>query len=659
MTSGTWNCLKLFYKINVNISSRSSGHADAGLLCKEIFMKDAECSVNRADSKKSRIRSRYQGVDPDLLEIIPAKPAEGLYDEAVYRRVAVYARVSTDDPRQTSSYELQKNYYEDYVSRCPNWELVRIYADEGISGTSLRHRDSFIQMIDDCAAGKIDMIITKSVSRFARNIMDCIGTVNKLKQQIPSVGVFFENEQIYTLNPQSEMSLSFIAAMAQEESHVKSSSMNASYEMRFSHGIFMTPPLLGYDQNEEGNLIINEEEAKTVRLIFFMYLYGYSTRQIADLLTKLERPTKRGNVTWSRSSVLSVLQNERHCGEVLAHKTFTPNYLDHKVRRNCGDRNQYRQFNHHEAIITPEDFVAVQRKISNAKYGGSGMPELHVISDGALKGFVIVNPRWASFTAEDYRTASEEAENRSGDSIDGVMVNPQNGDLDFRGYEIARTEFFNSSSKISVTMSIDGIRFGMDALQKLDCTPYVELLIHPQLHQLAVRPGKKEIRTSVKWATAANVKYHPKIITGAAFLPTLFELFGWNPEYRYRITGIRRQKNSESVLLFDLYETEVLISVEKIQKFCEDNHLPESELIPVSMFGYRGKIVAYPLHWAQSFGSEFYQHTQTPFSSMDNSDLWNVSTQGNPYYGTEPQPRPKEHIEKNLRQLLKEVQKED
>lgn len=231
-------------------------------------MKDAECSVNRADSKKSRIRSRYQGVDPDLLEIIPAKPAEGLYDEAVYRRVAVYARVSTDDPRQTSSYELQKNYYEDYVSRCPNWELVRIYADEGISGTSLRHRDSFIQMIDDCAAGKIDMIITKSVSRFARNIMDCIGTVNKLKQQIPSVGVFFENEQIYTLNPQSEMSLSFIAAMAQEESHVKSSSMNASYEMRFSHGIFMTPPLLGYDQNEEGNLIINEEEAKTVRLIF-------------------------------------------------------------------------------------------------------------------------------------------------------------------------------------------------------------------------------------------------------------------------------------------------------------------------------------------------------------------------------------------------------
>lgn len=626
-------------------------------------MKEDEFSGGNADSQKSRIRSRYQGIDPELLEVIPAKPAENLYDDTVYRRVAVYARVSTDDPRQTSSYELQKNYYEDYVGRYPNWELVHIYADEGISGTSLRHRDSFNKMIEDCAAGKIDMIITKSVSRFARNIMDCIGTVNRLRQQIPPVGVFFENEQIFTLNSQSEMSLSFIAAMAQEESHVKSSSMNASYEMRFSHGIFMTPPLLGYDQDEKGGLIVNAEEAKTVRLIFFMYLYGYSTQQIAELLTKLERPTKKGNTTWSSSSVLGILQNERHCGEVLARKTFTPNYLDHRARKNCGDRNQYRQSNHHEAIITPEDFVAVQRKISNTKYGGSGIPQLHVIPDGALKGFVIINPRWASFTVEDYKTASEEIKNRTDGCLEesgDITVNPQNGDPDLRGYEIARTEFFNSGLKISVTISIDGIRFGMDALQKLDCVPYVELLIHPRLRQLAVRPSKKEIRTSIKWASAANVKYHPKIITGAAFLPTLFELFGWNMEYRYRITGVRRQKGKEMILLFDLCETVVLIPAEKIQKFCEDNNLPELEYKPVRMCGYRGKIVAYPLPWAQSFGNEFYRHTQaSPSSGIDNGGLWNVTTKGNPYYGSEPQPRPREHIEENIRQILKELQEEE
>lgn len=609
--------------------------------------------------QKSRIRSRYQGVDPDLLEVIPAKPAEDLYDD-VYRRVAVYVRVSTDDPSQTSSYELQKNYYEDFVSRCPNWELVHIYADEGISGTSLRHRDAFNQMIEDCEAGRIDMIITKSVSRFSRNILDCIGTVNKLKQQIPPVGVLFENENIYTLNQKSEMNLSFLSAMAQEESHIKSSSMNLSYEMRFSHGIFLTPPLLGYDQDENGDLIINEEEAKTVRLIYFMYLYGYSTQQIADLLTKLERPTKKGNVTWSSSSVIGVLQNERHCGEVLARKTFTPNYLDHKVRKNCGDRNQYRQSNHHEAIVTPEDFVAVQRKMSNAKYGGNGIPQLQVIPDGAFKGFVIINPRWASFTAKDYRAASEGAENKANAFTSDMEVSPQNGDPDLRGYEIARTEFFNAVSKIRVTISIKGIRFGTDALQKLECIPYVELLIHPRLHQLAVRPSKKEIRTSIKWATAANVKYRPKMITGAAFLPTLFELFGWNAEYRYRITGVCRRKNKEKVLLFNLYETEVLIPAEKFRRFCQENHLPEQEFTSVKMTGYREKIVAYPMPWADSFGNEFYQHTQTALDDgADHEGLWNAATQANPYYGNEPQPSSREHIEQNLRQLLQEMQKED
>lgn len=622
-------------------------------------MKEAEISDGRVDLQKSKIRSRYRGIDPELLEVIPAKPTESLYDD-VCRRVAVYARVSTDDPRQTSSYELQKNYYENYVSRYPNWKLIHIYADEGISGTSLRHRDSFNQMIADCFAGKIDMIITKSVSRFSRNIVDCIGTINELKQMIPPVGVFFENEQIFTLNPHSEMNLSFNAAMAQEESHIKSSSMNASYEMRFSHGIFMTPPLLGYDQNEDGSLIINEEEAKTVQLIFFMYLYGYSTQQIADLLSKLARPTKKGNTNWSSGSVLGVLQNERHCGEVLAHKTFTPNYLDHKSRKNCGDRNQYRMADHHEAIITPEDYVAVQRKISNAKYGKSGIPELQVILDGVLKGFVIINPRWASFTAKDYKTASEEAENKNEDLSDDVLVSPRNGDPDLRGYEIARTEFFNSVLKIGVTISIDGMKFGMDALQKLDSVPYVELLIHPDLYLLAVRPSKKEIRTSVKWATAANVKYHPKIITGAAFLPTLYDLFGWNVEYRYRITGVRHQKDNETFLLFNLHETEVLIPIDKIQKFCSDNNLPVTEFTPVNVSGYRGKIVAYPLSWAQSFGSGFYQHAQASLrGSIENDSAWNVTAEGNPYYGNEPQPRPKEHIEEDLRKLLTEMQKED
>ena len=177
---------------------------------------------------------------------------------------------------QTSSYELQKNHFTDLVNRNPNWKLVDIYADEGISGISLKHRDSFLRMIKDCEDGKIDLIVTKSVSRFARNLLDCVGQIRKLSAMTPPVGVFFETENINTLNSQSELSIALISTMAQEESHTKSEIMNASIEMRFRKGIFLTPVPLGYDHDEDGNLVINEEEAKTVRLIFFMYLYGYS-----------------------------------------------------------------------------------------------------------------------------------------------------------------------------------------------------------------------------------------------------------------------------------------------------------------------------------------------------------------------------------------------
>jgi DNA invertase Pin-like site-specific DNA recombinase len=284
-------------------------------------MKENEIQIKDADSQKARIRERYKGVDLDELDIIPALPQENFYENTNEKRVAVYARVSTDDPRQTSSYELQKNHYKDVVSRHPGWNLTEIYADEGISGTSLQHRDAFIKMINDCQEGKIDLIVTKTVARFARNILDCIGHVRQLAGMQPPVGVFFETENIYTLNSNSEMLLSFMATMAQEESHNKSEIMNSSIEMRFRRGIFLTPPLLGYDQDDDGNLVINEDEAETVRLVFFMYLYGYTCMQIAETLTKLGRRSKKNNTTWSPGSILQILQNERHCGEVLARKT--------------------------------------------------------------------------------------------------------------------------------------------------------------------------------------------------------------------------------------------------------------------------------------------------------------------------------------------------
>lgn len=212
-----------------------------------------------AIDRKQRIRDRYRGVDTSELEVIPAKIVERLGESTFIRRFAAYVRVSTDNDEQTSSYELQKNYYTDYIKAQPGWEFVGIYDDEGISGTSLAHRKGMQQLIEDCKAGKIDLILTKSIARFARNIADCLSVIETLKNLDPPVGVKFEADNIYTLDSNGRMILTILASVAEEESHSKSIIMNWSIDRRFSRGLFLTPALLGYDQDEDGNLVVNED----------------------------------------------------------------------------------------------------------------------------------------------------------------------------------------------------------------------------------------------------------------------------------------------------------------------------------------------------------------------------------------------------------------
>lgn len=595
-------------------------------------MKESEEKLGRSAAQKEKIRQRYKGINPDELDIIPALPPQTLDKDGQEQRVAVYARVSTDDPRQTSSYELQKNHYQDLVDRHPGWRLVDIYADEGISGTSLKHRDSFIRMIADCKAGKIDLIITKSVSRFARNVLDCIGYARELSAMKPPIGIFFETENIFTLNSNSEMSLSFISTLAQEESHTKSEIMNSSIEMRFKRGIFLTPPLLGYDQDEDGNLVINEEEAKTVRLIFFMYLYGYSAQKIAEQLTLLGRPTKKGNTTWSSGSVLGILQNERHCGDVLARKTWTPNYLDHKSKKNRQDRNQYRKRDHHEAIISRDDFIAVQRLISNAKYGNKGiLPELSVISDGALKGYVSINPRWAGFKADDYRLASASVYEDDTYTPSGLSVH--SGDFDLRGFEIARGQFFDTANKLSMTISSRQINFGTECTHRFK-SEYIELLVHPGHQMIAVRPSSSDNKNAVQWVRRHNGKLVPRQISGSAFLPNLYELFGWNLERRYRLTGVKHQQGDDIVMLFSLSEVEIMIPNSLLTDEDDVPSKPEFDE-DIKPLGTRSSLLAYPKEWAHTFGNEYYQQTQEhpAFRANDN---WNTMSPGQSFSSEPP-----------------------
>ena len=615
-------------------------------------MNENEHKAGSVADQKNKIRERYKGVSLDELDVIPALPQEDIFAVENEQRVAVYARVSTDDPRQTSSYELQKNHYHDVISKSPNWKLVQIYADEGISGTSLQHRDQFKLMIEDCKQGNIDLIVTKSVSRFARNVVDCIGYVRELLALPHPVGVFFETERLNTFDPKSEMVLSFMATLAQEESHTKSEIMNASIEMRFRRGIFLTPILLGYDHDEDGNLVINEEEAKIVKLIFMMYLNGCTCQEIADTLTELGCMTKKGNTVWSPGSILQILQNERHCGDVLAHKTYTPNYLNHKSKKNMQNRPQYRKRNHHEAIISRDDFIAVQRLISNAKYGNKGLlPELKVIPEGVLKGFVSINPRWAGFKEDDYINASASVYNGTEQtSASSAPVEVQSGDFDLRGYEIARSQFFDSTDRITVTFSQGDIRFSCPAVRRLEST-LVELLMHPQKRILAVRSAGKECRNAMQWSKRKSGISFPRGISGTAFLPTLYSLLGWKDDCRYRITGIKRGKGNDAILLFNLTEPEIFIPNDTVSS------LPESDT-SVKPFtdSNRRNVRAYPPDWADTFGSNYYSHAQAQelagFGKGMEPDISHASVI---YKDNDIQVTSKDDIERNIEQIMSDM----
>ncbi|MBU5679601.1 recombinase family protein [Blautia sp. MSJ-9] len=615
-------------------------------------MRNNEQKASSITAKKNKIRERYKGVSIEELDVIPALPQEDIFAVENEQRVAVYARVSTDDPRQTSSYELQKNHYHDVISKSPNWKLVQIYADEGISGTSLQHRNQFKLMIEDCKNGKIDLIVTKSVSRFARNVVDCIGYVRELLSLPHPVGVFFETERLNTFDPKSEMVLSFMATLAQEESHTKSEIMNASIEMRFRRGIFLTPTLLGYDHDEDGNLVINEEEAKIVRLIFMMYLNGCTCQEIADTLTELGCETKKGNTIWSPSSILQILQNERHCGDVLARKTYTPNYLNHKSKKNMQNRPQYRKRNHHEAIISRDDFIAVQRLISNAKYGNKGiLPELKVLPDGVLKGFVSINPRWAGFKEDDYINASLSVYNGTEQFLPSSSpVKVQSGEFDLRGYEIARSQFFDGADRITVTFSLNDIKFSTTAVRKLNCA-LVELLIHPGHHLFAVRTALQTHKNAMQWSKKRGDFFTPRTISGAAFMPTIYTLLDWNTDCRYRITGIKRGNGTDAILIFNLEETEIFIPNDVIDEqqisHAQTNIRPFTDSL-------KKNVRAYPPDWADTFGSNYYYHAQAQELARFNGHN-PISSKAVAYKDSDIQVTSPYEIEKNIKQIMSDM----
>ena len=465
-----------------------------------------------------------------------------------------------------------------------------VYIDEGISGTSLAHREQFHQMIEDCKAGQVDLILTKSVSRFARNVVDCISTVRMLSELPSPVGVFFESECIFSLKEDSQMALSFQATMAQEESHTRSRSMETSLRMRLDGGLPLTPKLLGYSHDEDGNLVVNPQEAPTVKLIFFLYLYGYTTSEIAAILTGQGRKTYLGNLKWTSNTVVQVLRNERHCGDVLTRKTFTPNYLTHKAKKNKGNRPQSLYRNHHEAIVSREDFIAAQHLLDNSKYGNkSFLPELRVVDQGLLRGFVVVHPRWAGFGPEDYLEASAAVHKEEGTNGDSPSL--------WAGFELARSQLFSDSQQAYLVFHQKKVRLSALCVRELGERNRIELLIDPLRKLLAVRTAPASSKNAVICSTLSNGVYQAREIGAAAYFSTLFTLLGWNPELKYRAAGIRYRWKGETAYLFRGRDGEAYFTPHALKTGAPQGWKP--------LLRSGKQIRAVPADWVSSFGEGF------------------------------------------------------
>ena len=297
--------------------------------------------------------------------VIPPKP-ELQQTAAVTKqlRVAAYCRVSTDEEEQLSSYEAQCEYYTDKIMSNKEWTMAGIFADEGITGTSTKKRTEFLRMIRQCKQKKIDLILTKSIQRFARNTLDCINYTRILRQL--GIGVLFEKENINSLPPDSEFMITMYGAMAQSESESISGNIRRGRQMHAKVGTLKVPchRLYGYKKDAGGKFCIIPEQAEVVREIYERYKDGASLRNLKDWLEENQIKTVLGTDDWSISVIKGILTNEKYCGDVLLQKTFCTDVISKKVVKNVGQLAQYYMPDHHEAIVSREQYNAVKAEMA-------------------------------------------------------------------------------------------------------------------------------------------------------------------------------------------------------------------------------------------------------------------------------------------------------
>ena len=353
--------------------------------------------------------------------IIPPQKRRELAEEPPKLRVAAYCRVSTQEEKQVGSFDMQIHHFAKRIEANPQWELVEIYQDEGISATTVEKRLGFQKMIADAVDGKIDLILTKSISRFGRNIVDILDNLRTLSALNPPVSVEFETEGItYTGDGRNNLLISLLAALAEMESQQKSEAIKAGIRWRMAEGIykFSVQNTLGFYRDHFGRLGIEPTEARIVEYIYESCLEGATPAEIAAALTEQGIKSPMGNDLWSAGTVRSILRNEKYCGDALMQKTYTKDFRTHKSVKNTA-LNMYFKENHHTAIIKKEDWIKVQKLLSE-RHSTAERATLRRLSnhfvayrvkDGLFKGYLFIDSRWSFMERQEFMKIVDEAQN--------------------------------------------------------------------------------------------------------------------------------------------------------------------------------------------------------------------------------------------------------
>ena len=412
---------------------------------------------------------------------------------------------------------------------------------EGISGTSMRNRKGLLHLIDECRAGKIDLIVVKEVSRLARNTRDCLDIAQQLAGLDPPVGIFFENNNLNTLETGSKIFLTVLAMCAELESELKSRSVEFGLKELYRNYTFPVPTLLGYKKADKYTMKIEPEGAKTVRLIYELFLAGNSPVQIASILSGLNRPTAKNNLSWLPSSITGILSNEKYTGAYLMQKRFTVSYLTHQTRKNIGQKRIFHEPDHHEPIVSPEEHARalLLLKANHSSPFFNNMYEIKVIRKGLLAGFIPMNAAFGGYQAEHYLAAYIMARIPEIEFTAEVPIIP--------GMRRVNREMFCDRYTATLNVTRTKIAFNTTCVSRLSAD-YVEILLNPREKLLALRKATRRNKNAIPWNNST--------IPARELSGILFDIMDWQKGWKCKIPASMLRRGDEKLIMFDLSDCE-------------------------------------------------------------------------------------------------------